>query len=500
MKKRICFALVLVAALLLCASALADGPVNPRRKHVEETVRWQNREAGLLLAGVTVSLRCDTMPELGYTGKFTATVGNDDGSDWVFEFGVSDRTRDSGGYVYFGNPTQSRTCEFTPIVAADYRIYVYLYRSWDTSNKAAMAWYDFTVADKPGFMTLEQKAQEIVNNCRGSTPWETALGLHNWLTEHVYYDTDYEYYGADVLFRRKGVCDSYSKAYKLLCDTAGIGCERVVSNSMNHAWNVIKLGGTWYQVDVTWDDPPGAKTAVSGDEHWCYFCLSDDAIYIDHTRFDVSYDPGCPSMAMNYYIVRDKWEPMGIFTEDGDTVSGWFLDEFYSGNLKASFDLDDWHYYWPNGAGGYCFYIREVQYAIYAEGMRRMDWKLSDGGAVDVDFSLSVNKGRLQMKVKGWKIKETGTLKLPSSLKSVGESAFERSPATTVSIPEGCRAIEAGAFRNSGVRRVYVPDSLEEIAPDAFEGCGRIIFFPARRGNEALKEYAQQAGHLVIEP
>ena len=29
----------------------------------------------------------------------------------------------------------------------------------------------------------------------------------------------------------------------------------VTSEVINHAWNLIKLDGEWYQVDVTWDDP-----------------------------------------------------------------------------------------------------------------------------------------------------------------------------------------------------------------------------------------------------
>ena len=49
----------------------------------------------------------------------------------------------------------------------------------------------------------------------------------------------------------------------------------VVSNNMNHAWNMLKIGGKWYHVDVTWDDP---VWDILGRVRHEYFMLSDAAI------------------------------------------------------------------------------------------------------------------------------------------------------------------------------------------------------------------------------
>ena len=35
----------------------------------------------------------------------------------------------------------------------------------------------------------------------------------------------------------------------------GIEGKTIPSSQMNHAWNNTLLDGTWYLVDVTWDDP-----------------------------------------------------------------------------------------------------------------------------------------------------------------------------------------------------------------------------------------------------
>ena len=50
------------------------------------------------------------------------------------------------------------------------------------------------------------------------------------------------------------VCNGYSNLFKLLCDYAGIETQTLANNTMNHAWNRVKVDGIWYDVDVTWDD------------------------------------------------------------------------------------------------------------------------------------------------------------------------------------------------------------------------------------------------------
>ncbi len=93
---------------------------------------------------------------------------------------------------------------------------------------------------------------------------EKAIALHDYLAANCGYDYEnylnnsipvqsYSAYGA--LVNRLAVCQGYALAYKLLCNKVGIECFMVTSDKMNHAWNLIRLGESYYQVDVTWDDP-----------------------------------------------------------------------------------------------------------------------------------------------------------------------------------------------------------------------------------------------------
>ncbi len=497
-RKRTIAAAALTAVLLcICALACAEGQTNPRRKHVEETIRWRQRREGLFLdSGVTVAVTCGRAPTLSAPGKFSVTVENDDGSRWLYEYGVSDNERDAGGYIYFGNATESSTFEdFAFYSAGEYTLHVFLYRAESPETRVARTSYRFTVEEEAGYPTLEEKAQSIVDECRAAgDDWQTALNLHDWLTGHTYYDQTYEYYGADVLFRGKGVCDAYSKAFKLLCETAGITAERVSSFAQNHAWNVMELDGMWYQVDVTWDDPSGGTAAVSGNEDHCYYCLSDDVLYLDHTRYDASYDPGCHSMEMNYYIRKNEWEQFGIYNYSGATVAGDLLNLLEQGNTNPEFSLDDWTYYWPSETGRG---MSAARYGIYAAGMKSSDWTLENGGKLNVEIVLDYDDRYISLSVLGWDIAETGTLTMPAGILMIDENAFEGVRATTAVIPEGCTQINAGAFLNSGIRTVYVPESLTVIQGDPFEGCGRIIFFVSGF-NPGIADYAETYNQMVI--
>ena len=55
-----------------------------------------------------------------------------------------------------------------------------------------------------------------------------------------------------VLFEKKTVCAGYAQLFSLLCGRAGITCVTVTSPS--HAWNKVRMGNVWYNVDCTWND------------------------------------------------------------------------------------------------------------------------------------------------------------------------------------------------------------------------------------------------------
>lgn len=99
--------------------------------------------------------------------------------------------------------------------------------------------------------------------------FEKALYLHDYLVVHARYDMDllyrrgtgentigdtgYTAYG--VMIEGVGVCQGYTLAYRELLNGVGIESGTVQSDALNHVWNMVEIGETWYHVDVTWDDP-----------------------------------------------------------------------------------------------------------------------------------------------------------------------------------------------------------------------------------------------------
>ena len=59
------------------------------------------------------------------------------------------------------------------------------------------------------------------------------------------------------------VCNGYAQSMVYFCNLADIDCIMTVSSG--HAWNVVKLSGKWYYVDVTWMD----QEAQGVWETWC---------------------------------------------------------------------------------------------------------------------------------------------------------------------------------------------------------------------------------------
>lgn len=88
------------------------------------------------------------------------------------------------------------------------------------------------------------------------TDFEKALFLHDYLCANFGYDATLTVSDSYTFLKGKvGVCEAYADTYSALLTALGIPNRFAVSDEMNHVWNVIKIDGLWYHVDVTWDDP-----------------------------------------------------------------------------------------------------------------------------------------------------------------------------------------------------------------------------------------------------
>lgn len=126
----------------------------------------------------------------------------------------------------------------------------------------------------------------------GMSDMEKAIALHDYLAGHIMYDTENMYAGGKhvthtaygALVNGLCVCEGYALAYRYLLKQVGIDGYLVLSNDESHMWNLVKLNGSYYHVDVTWDDPSGVDLV----KHQNMF-LSDSMCETNHDGWIV-YD------------------------------------------------------------------------------------------------------------------------------------------------------------------------------------------------------------------
>lgn len=90
----------------------------------------------------------------------------------------------------------------------------------------------------------------------------------------------------DVLTTGKAQCEGYTRLFQLLAAGAGISSIIVGDiDTYRHAWNMVNLNGSWYVVDITWDDP------VDGDGslYYTYYLVSD----AEHNGMNAYADDWC---------------------------------------------------------------------------------------------------------------------------------------------------------------------------------------------------------------
>lgn len=110
-------------------------------------------------------------------------------------------------------------------------------------------------------------------------------------------------------------CAGYAKTMQYLCDLAGIESMVVLGTSKSgasHAWNVVKCGDGYYNLDTTWGDPK--NSFGSSYISYMFFLVPDSWIKnsshyninvitrADGTKVKLFTPPSCTKTKYNYFI------------------------------------------------------------------------------------------------------------------------------------------------------------------------------------------------------
>ena len=159
-----------------------------------------------------------------------------------------------------------------------YTDYGYHYSTHHTTKLIAEIGPDYLDKETYNRTLYEQRIAEVLAACvfEGMTDLQIALSLHDYLiTNCVYDDTFEKNTGYDLLINGTTVCAGYTELYRDLLNRSGVPCVSVISEPMEHTWNLVQIGGKWYHADLTWDDPsPDSYGYVNHD----YFLVSDETV------------------------------------------------------------------------------------------------------------------------------------------------------------------------------------------------------------------------------
>lgn len=166
---------------------------------------------------------------------------------------------------------------------------------------------------------MKARVEKLARPAQKFSEWEKEKYIHDFICENVRYDKLKKPYSHEIigpLGQGVGVCEGIAKSVKILCDALGIWCMIALCGNnpekgikYRHTWNVVRINGNYYHLDVTFDnslsrekkneDPAEMKEKIRYD----YFNLDDRALFRDHEPL-IAPAPACTDGDHFYY--REK--------------------------------------------------------------------------------------------------------------------------------------------------------------------------------------------------
>ncbi len=358
---------------------------------------------------------------------------------------------------------------------------------------------------------------------------EKALVLHDYIA----LNTEYDYQGylngnlpnsvftiEGTLVEGKAVCQGYALAYQYLLNKVGIESKYVASSAMNHGWNLVKIFGRWYHVDVTWDDPVWDQL---GQVKHQYFLLSDAGIMgLKHYSWEVwdngtETAPAAVSEVYNTYFWRNIdtgiWyykEKMYYMEISSTTVGQIKCQSIYdsSATVLATVDMK-WpyvgmpNYYWGNSSktilynGQFYYSGPDALYRINLDGSGNT--KIADvrytnqyvygfaysNGAfwIALHDSPNISTAESPMKITlgvepTTKPKPTATPKPSSNSTVITKNTYKNYKKSTLNIKKTIKKIESNAFEDLSLLYVYFEGSAPQMGANMFKNQALTAYYP----------------------
>ena len=157
---------------------------------------------------------------------------------------------------------------------------------------------------------MTARVEKLIRPAQKLSEWEKEKYVHDFICENVHYDKLKKSYSHEIigpLGQGVGVCEGIAKSVKVLCDALGIWCMIAICGNnpekgikYRHTWNIVKIGGTYYHLDATFDNTLGKHSFGAKEIRYDYFNLDDKNIFRDHEPL-IAPAPACTDGDHFYY-------------------------------------------------------------------------------------------------------------------------------------------------------------------------------------------------------
>lgn len=201
---------------------------------------------------------------------------------------------------------------------------------------------------------IEQVKDALLTPVKDSSDYEKVMYVFDYIIDSTDYDMDsYNDYMAGnmtenlerscsiygTLIGQKALCEGYSKTVQYLLNSMDIECLYITGKSEGegHAWNYIRLDGSYYGMDITWCDPKSDEETKS----YAYCLVDYDTLKMNHEE-DVPYElPECRGGQYNYY--RQNGYELSVF--DLREVEGMLYKAYVEGRDFVEIHCSNRHVY-----------------------------------------------------------------------------------------------------------------------------------------------------------
>lgn len=296
------------------------------------------------------------------------------------------------------------------------------------------------------FAEIEEETVKTLQNSNAVTNLDELRAIANWVSTNIKYDHSNEGGPQDaynVFSKRMGICQGYSNVTKAMCATVGIPCVMVNGDSSagGHAWSMAYVADEkrWIFLDTTLGNSLfDSDIEKFSNDHRPYFC---DDIKVQEGDFIFTYFNGVAPCK----YVGESADWVIPASAAGMPVTGISLDLFNAYSTVETL-------YIPATVEN-----METSGLVYCSKLKKIDVAEDNKNYASVDgvlFDKSVSQ--LIIYPMG---KEETSFAIPNTVKTLGESVFEKNTyITDLLIPASVTEIGKAPFADNSKVTIYADE------------------------------------------